>query len=74
MQTIQHGNFETTVAANLASGAQTVMANSAAIQAQMANSGISRLLNVGGTALGGYLALTNPYTQPAANPTTGTMG
>lgn len=71
MQTINQGNFESSLAANMASGAQNIYQANAGIMAQMSNSGVDRLLNVGGTAIGGYLGLRNPFAQqPAAQPPT----
>jgi hypothetical protein len=58
MQFIQQSNIESSFATQLASGVSNVLSNNAAIIGGMSNTGADRLLNVGGTGLGAFAALT----------------
>ena len=58
LQTLQQSNIESSLAAQIANGVTGVLSNNAQIMAGMSNTGADRLLNVGGTALGAFGALT----------------
>ena len=71
LQNLQQTNIETSLAAQISNGVTGILSNNAGIMAGMSNSGANRMLNVGGTAVGAYAALSNPFAAagtPAGSP------
>lgn len=61
LQTLSQFNLETQLAAQISNGVTGVLGNNAQLMSNLTNSGANRLLNVVGTGVGGFLALSNPF-------------